>query len=153
VALHPEGRFAYVINELTCTITALRVSAESGALAEVQTVSTLPAGRAVQAGYSSAEVMVHPSGRFLYGSNRGHDTIAAFTIDAASGRLALVEHEPTGGRTPRGFGIDPEGRFLLVGNQRSDSVVVFRLDARTGALEPTGHRVAIGSPVSVEFVK
>jgi 6-phosphogluconolactonase len=152
IAIRPDGRFAYVINEMACTITGFAVDAASGALRDIETVSTLPAGEAVAAGYSTAEIAVHPSGRFLYGSNRGHDTIAVFAIDAASGKLTLVEHEPTRGRTPRGFGIEPEGAYLIVGNQRSDSVVVMRIDAGTGALTPTGATIQVGSPVSVEFV-
>ena len=153
VTMHPGGRFAYVINEMACTITVFGVNSRSGALVEVQTVSTLPAGQAVARGYSTAEIAVHPSGRFVYGSNRGHDTLAVFAIDAGSGKLTLVEHEPTQGSTPRGFGIEPGGAYLLVGNQRSDSVVVFRIDAGTGALEPTGQKIQVGSPVSVEFVR
>jgi 6-phosphogluconolactonase len=151
-AFHPSGRFAYVINEKHVTITAFGHDAQRGALAEVQTISTLPPGQGVQAGYSTAEVQVHPSGRFLYGSNRGHDSIAVFAIDEQTGRLALVQHEPTQGSTPRGFGIDPGGRYLLAGNQRSDTVVVFRIDQETGRLTPTGHRIEIGSPVAVKFV-
>jgi 6-phosphogluconolactonase len=153
IAIHPGGRFAYVINEMACTVTAFGVDRDGGALRELATVSTLPPGQAVARGYSTAEIAVHPSGRFLYGSNRGHDTIAVFAIDASSGSLTLVEHEPTQGRTPRGFGIEPEGTHLIVGNQRSDSVVVMRIDAKTGALAPTGTSVTVGSPVSVEFVR
>lgn len=153
VTLDPRGRFAYVINEMACTITVFGVDATSGALREVETLSTLPAGTAVNPRFSTAEIAVHPSGRFLYGSNRGHDTIAVFAIDAASGKLTAVEHQPTQGSTPRGFGIDPTGAYLLAGNQRSDSVVVFRIDPATGALAPTGQKVAVGSPVSVEFVR
>jgi 6-phosphogluconolactonase len=122
-------------------------------LQELQTTTTLPAGQAVEAGYSTAEIMVHPSGRFLYGSNRGHDSIAVFAIDVESGKLTALEHEPTQGRTPRGFGIDPSGAYLLVGNQRSDSVVVFRIDQKSGRLTPTGQKVEVGSPVSVVFVR
>ena len=95
---------------------------------------------------------MHPSGRFLFGSNRGHDSIAVFAIDEAKGTLTLVEHEPTQGSIPRGFGVDPSGTFLLAANQRSDSVVVFRIDQKTGALTPTGHTVKVGTPVSVAFV-
>lgn len=152
VALDPKGRFAYVINEMTCTITAFSRDAKSGALTEVQTVSTLPDGQQVEKGFSTAEIAVHPSGRFLYGSNRGHNSIAAFVIDAASGRLTPIEHEPTQGSTPRGFGIDPSGAWLLVGNQRSDSVVVLKIDAKSGRLDPVGPPIELGSPVSVEFV-
>jgi 6-phosphogluconolactonase len=150
-AIHPEGRFAYVINELPCTITAFNRDTAGGGLKPVQTISTLPAGETVAQGYSTAEVQVHPNGRFLYGSNRGHDTIVVFAIDQKSGTLTLVQHEPTQGSTPRNFGIDPTGRYLLAANQRSDSVVVFRLDAATGRLTPAGHQITVGAPVCVKF--
>ena len=153
VAIHPSGRFVYVINEMQCTLTAFTRDPKRGALASLQTISTLPEGQSVQSGYSTAEVMVHPSGRFLYGSNRGHDSIAAFAIDEKSGRLTHLDNTPTQGSTPRGFGIDPTGTYLLAGNQRSDSVVVFRIDARTGRLTPTGQRIEVGAPVSVVFVR
>lgn len=151
-AFHPKGQFAYAINEMHCTITAFGVDPKTGALKTVQTVSTLPAGQSVAKGFSTAEVQVHPSGRFLYGSNRGHDSVAVFTIDQKTGQLTLVEHEPTGGSTPRNFGIDPSGTFLLAANQRSDSVLVFRIDQKTGALTDTGHKIEVGSPVCVKFV-
>ena len=152
-AFHPEGRFAYVINEILLTVTAFRHDTESGALAESQTISTLPPGQEPQEGYSTAEVQVHPSGRFLYGSNRGHDTIVVFSIDQETGRLTYVQNESTQGSAPRGFGIDPTGTYLLAANQRSDSVVVFRIDPQTGRLSPTGHKVELGSPVSVKFIQ
>jgi 6-phosphogluconolactonase len=151
-AFHPAGRFAYVINEIDCTVTAFAVSEGNGGLTAMQTASTLPQGQAVIEGYSTADVQVHPSGKFLYGSNRGHDSIVVFAIDEATGRLTYVEHEATGGSTPRAFGIDPTGTFLLAANQRSDSVVVFRIDAATGRLEPTGQTAAVGAPVCVKFV-
>lgn len=152
-AFHPRGRFAYVINEIDCTITAFSVNADNGALTTVQTASTLPDGQAVIQGYSTADIQVHPSGKFLYGSNRGHDSIVVFAIDETTGRLTYVEHEATGGSTPRAFGIDPSGTFLLAANQRSDSVVVFRIDSASGRLEPTGQTAAVGAPVCVKFVK
>lgn len=150
-AFHPKGRFAYVINELKCTITAFSVAANGG-LTALQTVSTLPEGQAVVQGYSTADVQVHPSGRFLYGSNRGHDSIVVFAIDEKTGRLTYVQHEPTGGSTPRAFGIDPSGAFLLAANQKSDSVTVHRIDQATGRLTATGHTAEVGSPVCVKFV-
>lgn len=153
IAFHPRGRLAFVINELTCTITAFEVDATRGALTPVHTISTLPAGEPVQKGYSTAEVLVHPSGRFVYGSNRGHDTIVVFSLDEQTGRLSHVQHEPTQGRTPRNFSIDPTGAFLLAANQRSDSVVVFRIDQQTGRLTPAGHTITVGSPVAVKFLK
>jgi 6-phosphogluconolactonase len=151
-AIHPDRPFAYVINEMTMTIGAFTRDAGSGALTALQTISTLPDGHSVQTGFSTADVQVHPSGRFLYGSNRGHDTIVSFAIDHQTGRLTYIEHRPTQGRTPRAFGIDPTGTYLLAANQRSDSVVVFRIDKRTGRLAPTKHTVNVGSPVCVKFI-
>jgi 6-phosphogluconolactonase len=153
IAFSPNGRFAYVINEIHCTLTAFTRDPESGALTELNTVSTLPAGQAVASGYSTAEVLMHPSGKFLYGSNRGHDSIALFAVDEKTGRLTFVETQPTQGNTPRGFEIDPSGAYLLVGNQRSDSVVVFRVNAQTGKLTPTGNKIEVGAPVSMAFAK
>jgi 6-phosphogluconolactonase len=152
-AFHPSGRFAYVINEKRLTLAAFGHDEKTGRLTQIETVSTLPPGQGIETGYSTAEVLVHPSGKFLYGSNRGHDSIAVFAIDEATGRLTFVEATPTQGSTPRGFGIDPTGAYLLAANQRSDSVVVFRIDRASGRLTPTGHTIAVGSPVSVEFVE
>jgi 6-phosphogluconolactonase len=151
-AFHPSGRFAFVINEILCTVTAFSYDAARGELKELQTISTLPPGESVKAGFSTAEVQVHPGGKFLYGSNRGHDTIAVFTIDEKSGRLTYVENTPTQGKTPRNFGIDPSGRILLAANQASDNVAAFRIDPQSGRLTPTGHSVLVGSPVCVKFL-
>lgn len=107
---------------------------------------------AVEPRHSTAEVVVHPSGRFLYGSNRGHDSVVVYAIEPGTGRLKLVEHEPTGGQTPRNFAIDPTGSFLLAENQSSGTIVVFRIDPSSGALEPTGRVVNVPSPSSVKFV-
>ena len=152
LALHPQGPFAYVINELQNSVTAFARDPERGGLTALQTISTLPAEQKALPNFSTAEVLVHPSGRFLYGSNRGHDSIAVFSIDQKSGRLTFVEAQSTQGSTPRGFGIDPTGAYLLAGNQRSDSVVVFRIDQKTGRLTPTGSKIEVGAPVSVKFV-
>lgn len=152
-AFHPKGGFAYVINEILVTVTAFRHDAKTGALTEIETVTTLPAGQEVQEGFSTAEVQVHPSGRFLYGSNRGHNSITVFSIDQASGKLTFVQNESTQGNHPRGFGIDPTGSFLIAGNQRSDSFVVFRIDQQTGRLTPTGQKFELGAPVSFKFVE
>ncbi len=148
-AFHPKGGFAYVINEMQSTVTAFRYDARQGALSELQTVSTLPAGFA--GNNSTAEVQVHPSGKFLYGSNRGHNSIAVFAIDG-KGMLAPVEHVSTQGRTPRNFGIDPSGAYLLAANQQSDTIAVFRIDPATGRLTPTGQVVETPAPVCVKFV-
>ena len=152
-AFHPKGRFAFVINEISVTLTAFRADSRNGSLTEVQTISTLPEGQSVQTGYSTAEVQVHPSGRFVYGSNRGHDSLTVFAFDDKTGRLSFVQNEPTQGNAPRGFGIDPTGNFLLAGNQRTHTVVVFRIDPKTGRLTPTGQTIQLGSPVCVKFVK
>ncbi|MBI4325746.1 MAG: lactonase family protein [Chloroflexi bacterium] len=153
LAFHPTGHFAYVINEMACTLTAFRYDAQRGELQELQTVSTLPEGESVKPNYSTAEVEVHPSGKFVYGSNRGHDSIVVFAIDAKTGRLTQVEHQSTRGKTPRNFGIDPTGTFLLAANQGTDNIVVFRIDPETGRLSPTGQVVeGVGAPVCVKFV-
>jgi 6-phosphogluconolactonase len=150
LAYAPDGRSCYVINELLSTIAVFRVEGESAGLELQQTISTLPEEFAGE--NTTAEVQLHPSGRFVYGSNRGHDSIAVFAVDAESGRLSLVEHEPTQGETPRNFRVDPSGRFLLAANQNSDSVVVFRIDPETGSLAPTGSQISVSAPVCVRFV-
>ncbi|MCS7306723.1 MAG: lactonase family protein [Thermoguttaceae bacterium] len=150
-AFHPTGRFAYVINELASTITAFSYQADAGRLEPIQTVSTLPEG--FTGSNTTAEVQVHPSGRFLYGSNRGHDSLAIFAIDPATGKLTAKGHQSTQGRTPRNFGIDPTGQYLLAANQDSDNVVVFRIDAQTGQLTPTGHQIQVSMPVCVKFLQ
>ena len=150
LAFDPSGRFVFVINEMGSTLTAFAYDAKRGALKEVQTLSTLPAGFTEKS--TCAEVQVHPSGKFVYGSNRGHDSIAVFSFDSASGELAPVEHQPTQGKNPRHFALDPTGRWLLAENQDSDSIVVFRVDAQTGRLTPAGQTVSVGKPVCVVFV-
>ena len=149
-AFHPDGKHAYVINELKSTITAFDYDPERGVLTERETISTLPKG--YRGASYTAEVQVHPSGKFVYGSNRGEDTIAVFAVDPGTGLLAMVEIETTGGKAPRNFGIDPTGRFLLAANQDSDSIFAFRIDPSTGELTPTGQRVEVPKPVCVKFV-
>lgn len=150
-AFHPSGRHAYVINEMHCTITAFTYKQRTGELNVIQTISTLPTGQDLKPEYSTAEIVVHPSGRFLYGSNRGHDTIAGFTI-ARDGTLSQNGHTPTQGRTPRNFAIDPTGSCLIAENQSSDSFVPFAIDQKSGALTPTGERFEVGSPVCIRFL-
>ena len=150
-AFAPNGKYAYVINELHCTVTAFAYDSAAGALTEIQTVPTLP--DTFDGSNSCAEVRVHPSGKFLYGSNRGHDSIAVYRIDQATGTLTFVEHETADIKTPRNFNIDPTGKFCLVANQGSDSVVVFRIDRRTGALEPTANNISVGRPVCIRFLQ
>jgi 6-phosphogluconolactonase len=149
-ASHPGGRYAYAINELNSTVTALSYDAERGVLNPLQSISTLPEG--FSGNSTTAEVQVHPSGKFVYGSNRGHDSIAAFAVDAATGKLRFVAHEPTQGKTPRNFGIDPGGRYLLAANQDGNNVVVFRIDTQTGKLAPTGSSIEVTAPVCVKIL-
>jgi 6-phosphogluconolactonase len=146
---HPRAPYAYVINELASTITVFAWDAERGTLKELQTVPTLPDGFSGES--FTAEVQVHPSGRYIYGSNRGHDSIAVFVV-RSDGTLKPVEHVKTGGQTPRNFGIDPTGSYLFAANQRSDSVTLFRIDGETGRLSQTG-TLAVPSPVCVKFLK
>ncbi len=147
---HPSGKFAYVINELDSTMTAFSYDKAAGKLTELQTLSTLPAGFK-ETSYC-ADVHVHPSGKFLYGSNRGHNSIVIFSIDPGSGKLTLTGHESTRGDWPRNFGIDPSGRFLLAANQNSNSVATFRIDEATGKLSPVGNVLEIPAPVCLKFI-
>ena len=149
-AFHPDGKHAYVINEINCTVTAFDYDPEHGTLTEIQTVETMPIP--VGPKHSTAEVVVHPSGKFLYGSNRGHDSLAVYTIEPATGRLTLVEYQPTGGKTPRNFAVDPTGSVVLAENQDSGTIVAFRVDPSTGALEPTGQVVEVPKPCCIKFV-
>lgn len=150
LAIHPNSRFVYVINEITCTVTAFGYNPKKGTLTEFQNLSTLPAGVAVKPEYSTAEIVAHPSGKFVYGSNRGHDTIAVFAV-AEDGKLTLLENVPTQGKTPRNFAIDPTGRLLLAENQGSDSIVLFEIHPVTGRLKATGKSLQVGSPVCIRF--
>lgn len=151
MTFHPNGRWAYVINELASTVAFLEYDSSAGSLRTVQVISTLPEGYDGPQN-TTAEVLVHPNGRFLYGSNRGSNTIAVFAIDQSSGRLSAVERVSTGGDWPRNFKLSPSGRFLLVANQRSDDVRVLRVDLKTGRIEPTGATVSVPSPMCVRFV-
>ena len=148
---HPSKPWVYVINELGSTVTTFAWDGERGTLGEIQTVSTLPEtymGRS-----TCADIHVAPSGRFVNGSNRGHDSIAAFAIDEATGALTPLGHTPTGGRTPRNFAIDPTGTYLFAANQDTDTIVTFRLDAATGQLTPTGQVTNVPSPVCLKLVQ
>jgi 6-phosphogluconolactonase len=150
-AFHPSGKFAYVINEMHCTVTGFAYDAEKGELKPQQTITTLPNGFDGK-NYSTAEVQVHPSGKFLYGSNRGHHSIAVFSIDETTGKLTTVGNQREGIKTPRNFGVDPTGKFVIVANQDGASLVVFKVNQTTGMLEPTGHTGAVSNPVCVKFL-
>lgn len=155
-----NGRWLYTINELQSTVVAYSYDAATGALHELQTVSTLPTGFSGTS--AAAEIEIDPSGKFLFASNRvasnglpsnrGDGSVAVFAIDAHTGMLTHVETDSTGGKTPRNFAIDPTGSWLLAANQDSDDVVVFRLDPTTGHLTPTGEVLQVPSPACVKFV-
>lgn len=149
IAFHPNGHYAYVINELGSTVDVFAWDADAGTLSPLQTIPTLPADYAGRS--TTAEIAVHPSGQFLYGSNRGHDSIAMFAIDQSSGQLTALGHTPTQGKDPRNFAIDPTGTFLLAANQNSGTVVTFRIDPSTGTLSATGNVAPIPTPVCLLF--
>jgi len=146
---HPTLPYAYVLNELDSTLAVYELDSQSGALSRRQLLSTLPDD--FTARNTTAEIAMHPSGHFLYASNRGHNSIVAYAVDPTSGELSLLGWTPSGGDTPRYFGIDPSGTRLYACNQESDNIVAFRIDTATGALTPTGQSVATGSPVTIVF--
>ena len=148
---HPKGKYAYVMNELDSTVSAFAYDDGRGTLSAIQTISALPEG--FSGVNSTADIHVSLNGRFLYGSNRGHNSIAAFAIDEKTGRLSPLEHVLTEGKTPRNFAIDPTGTFLLAANQESDTIVTFRLDPVTGRLKQTGHTAEAPSPVCLKFTQ
>ncbi|QDU30922.1 6-phosphogluconolactonase [Anatilimnocola aggregata] len=150
-AFHPSGKTAYAINETGSSMTVFDFDAAKGSLTEVQTLSTLPEG--FTANNSTAEVVVHPSGKFVYGSNRGHNSIAVFKVDEATGKLTAAGHQGEGIKTPRNFNIDLTGKWLLVGNQSGNDVLVFKIDQQTGALTPTANRIELAAPVCIKFLK
>ena len=150
MVFRPDGRFAYVVNELHSTVTAFRYDAEAGVLHDIQTVSTLPPH--FDGANSGAEIDVHPSGRWLYASNRGHNSVVLFGIDGQTGTLTYVEEQGTAGFTPRHFGLDPSATHLAVGNQNSSTILVARVDAANGRLTPSGVLAYAPSPVCMKFL-
>jgi len=150
MVFRPDGRFAYVINEINSTITAFGYDSKAGVLNELQSVSTLP-------GYwegrnSTAEIGIHPSGKYLYGSNRGHESVVLFSVDPDKGTLTFIEDQATGGKKPRHFGIEPSGKHLAIANQDSDTLLICRIDAGNGRLKPSGVFAEAPSPVCVKFL-
>jgi 6-phosphogluconolactonase len=148
---HPDGKFAYVINELDSTITAFRYKSDKGKLKEIQTITTLP-DNFTGVSYC-ADIHVHPNGKYLYGSNRGHNSIACFIIDPSKGKLEQKGFTSTQGDFPRNFAIDPSGQYLLAANQRSNNIVSLRINNETGELSPTGYSIEISQPVCIKFLK
>jgi 6-phosphogluconolactonase len=147
--VHPDGRYLYVINEQNSTVTAFERDVETGHLAALQTVDTLPDG--FEGENKCADIHVHPSGAWLYASNRGHDSIVSFEIDSDTGRLEAPDHTSTGGAWPRNFGVEPEGQYLYAENMYTDDVVIFEINRDSGRLTATGDRISIDSPVCMVF--
>ena len=152
LAFSCDGRFVHVINEMACTVTTFAWDSKKGRMDLIETVSALPPGVAVDALFTAAEILVHPSGKFVYATVRGHDSVSVFAADVGSGRLTFLQNVSAGGKIPRGLGIDPTGRWLIVGNQKTDNAVEFKIDTPTGKLSPTGRELKIGAPVDVKFV-
>lgn len=150
LAFHPNSKFAYVLNEMESSVTVFSYQAKNGSFSSLQIISTLPKDYAGPK--EAAEIAVHPSGKFLYTSNRSHDSIAIFAIDQAKGTLKSLGQVLTGGKTPRHFAIDPTGTYLLAENQESNNIVVFHIDSVTGGLTPNGQTIEVLSPVCITFV-
>jgi 6-phosphogluconolactonase len=148
LAFHPNGRFAYVVNELAITVTAFRFDPAAGTLNEIQTIESLPA-KDKKLPSTAAEIYIHPSGKFLYASTRNDDTITTFAVDPETGRLTFVEREPIRGSHPRSFNLDPSGKWLLAAGRDSNTVSVFRIDQKTGRLVFNDQVVNTPSPISI----
>jgi 6-phosphogluconolactonase len=146
----PNNKFAYVCNELTSSVTAFSHNEDTGELKQLQTITTLPQETK---GNSTAEIVVHPSGKFVYCSNRGHDSLAIYKIDEKTGLLTNVGYTPTGGKTPRNFNIDPSGKYLVTANQTTGDLFVFKINKDTGELTPTGSSIKVAKAGRVLFVK
>jgi 6-phosphogluconolactonase (cycloisomerase 2 family) len=149
VTFHPSNAYAYVVNELDSTVTAYKFDANSGSLTPFQILTTLP--DSFVANSRAAEIAIAPNGRFVYASNRGHDSVAVFRVEQTTGRLAHAGWHESRGKTPRFFAFDAAGRFLYVANEDSDTIVAFNADASSGKLSPTGEIVHTGSPVCIVF--
>jgi len=150
LVFHPNGKWVYLINEMQSSIVSFAYEPQGDVLSELQTVSTLPKDYKGQ--NDGAEIQVHPSGKFLYASNRGHNSIAVFAIDPKAGTLKPVDYVPTQGKIPRNFAIDPTGAYLIAENQQSNNMVVFRIDQASGRLTATGQVMNVGAPVCITFV-
>lgn len=151
LTFHHNGKYGFVINELDLTVSALAFDNKLGTLTEIQTVPTLPSGASTN-GVSCADIHISPNGKFLYGSNRGHNSIVSYQIDENTGRLEYIEHTSTMGKKPRNFAIDPSGKFLLVANQDSNNIVIFSIDEKTGKLQSTGNIASVPTPVCLKFI-
>ena len=148
--VHPNNKYAYDVNEMGSSVTAFTYDAQKGSLGEIQNISTLPEG--FSGVNNSGEIQIDKAGRFLYASNRGHDSIAVFSVDGKNGKLTKMQTVPTQGKTPRNFSLDPTGNYLLAANQDSNTIVVFKVDKKSGRLSPAGQTVTLPSPVCIDFL-
>jgi 6-phosphogluconolactonase len=150
IVFHPNGQMVYLVNELNSTVIVYMYNAGPGTFTALQTMQTIPEG--YPGSNYPAEIVIHPSNRFVYASNRGHDSIAVYTVEPGTCRLHFVTAVPSEGKNPRHFAIDPSGRYMVVANQDGNSVVVFKIDVETGCLRPTGQAIAISKPTCVKFL-
>jgi len=151
LAIHSKGKILYLLNELLSTVDVISYDPESGATKKLQTISTLP--KDFEGNNGTAEVQITPDGKFLYASNRGHGSLACYKVDAESGKLTLIEIEPTGGKPPRNFGIHPSGKFIIAANQNAGTLRVFAINQKTGELTDTGHSGKCPKPVCISYFK
>jgi 6-phosphogluconolactonase len=152
LAFHPNGKYVFVNNELLMTTTSFAYDAEKGTLTEIDTVSTLPEADRGKEGFSTAETVVHPSGKFVYVSNRTHDTIAVYSCDVETGKLTLIQNASAEGQIPRNFNLDPSGKWMIVAHQNSNTAALFKVNQETGKLDFTGKKVKVGGAVCVRFL-
>ena len=152
LAFSRNAKHVYVVNEMGCSVSEFDWDVKTGSLTMQETVSALPASVAIKPNFTAAEILVSPNGKFVYATLRGHDSVTIFAVDKKSWHLTFVQNITSGGKVPRGLGIDPTGHWLITGHQQSNSVVEFAIDAKTGKLTPTGTEFKIGSPVDVKFV-
>jgi 6-phosphogluconolactonase len=150
LAFHPQANFVYVVGELDSAVTVFAKDPARGTLKEVQSVPGLPEG--MEGKSWAADIHVHPNGKYVYSSNRGHDSIAVFAVEEGGAKLIPIDHTSTQGQFPRNFAIDPTGGYLVAANQNSDDVYSYRIDPKTGKLTPTGSSAQVPTPVCVKFV-
>jgi 6-phosphogluconolactonase len=151
VALHPNGRLVFLMNELDSTVASFRLDPESGTLTQLDAQPAVPVES--RATNHCADIQISPDGRFIYGSNRGHDSVSAFAVDDVSGKLSLIGFFPCGGATPRNLAITPSGNHLFSANQNADRIAIFARDSETGKLTHTGHVIGVGTPMCVKFAR
>lgn len=153
LAFSRNGKFAYVINEMGCSVTTLAWDGKAGTLTPIETISALPETMPLRDTYTAAEILVHPNGGYVYATIRGPDIITVFAANKKTGKLSRIQTLAAGGQMPRGLGIDPTGHWLFTGNQKSNNAAEFAIDPKTGELTPTGRTWPLGSPVDFKFVE